>query len=101
LASHVGSVHWNQSREVEKLVLKWVMTKDRNPEHRDSTVRTDGVAETPLSSALVAHCVAKGLKYSGLSLLNFTEINSVKRHLFSRYCSNTLPVASNKKINIQ
>jgi hypothetical protein len=82
LASHVVSVHLNQSRDVEILVLKWVITKGRNPEHRDSTVRTDGLAETSLSSALPVHCVAKGLNYSDLSLLNFIEINSVRRHLF-------------------
>jgi hypothetical protein len=52
--------------------------------------------------ALPVHCVAKGPKYSGCSLLNFTEINSVERHLlFSRYCSVTLPIASNKNLNIQ
>jgi len=100
LASHVVSVHWNQSREVETLVLKWVIKKGRNSEHHDSTVRTDGIAERPLSSALLVHCVAKGLKYSGLSLLYVNEIKNVKRHLFCRYCSNTLPVASNKKMNI-
>jgi hypothetical protein len=94
LASHVVSVRWSQSREVETLVLKWVIVKGRNLEHGDPTVRTDGVAETSLSSALPVDCVAKGLKYSGRSLLNFSEVNGVKRHLFCWYCSVTLPIAS-------
>ena len=98
-------------RLVERISMLWIFVFDRtvldNRIHFQFKTKrifglknlgTDGVAETSLSLALHVHCVAKGLKYSGLSLLNFTEVNSVQRHLFCRYCSVTLPIASNKKI---
>ena len=41
LASHVDSfmpIRRNQSRNVEIMILQWVITKVRNPEHRDDCV---------------------------------------------------------------
>jgi hypothetical protein len=55
ITKQVVSVRWNRSREVEALALKWVITKDRDHEHRNYCTLKQSDFPTDFSVHLQLH----------------------------------------------